>query len=54
MRCDNLMRHIQAQTEFPSFRRLKRLEEPTELCGEHATARITHLKTQLMPQALTA
>ena len=38
MRCDNLMRHIQAQTEFPGFRRLQKLEEPTQLCGWHATA----------------
>ena len=52
MRYDNLMRDIQAQTEFPGFRRLKRLEEPTALCGEPTTARITHLKTQLLPQAL--
>jgi hypothetical protein len=54
MRYDNLMRYIQAQTEFPGFRRLQRLEERTELCGGHATARITHLKTQLMPQAPAA
>ena len=49
MRRDNLMRYIQAQTEFPGFGRLQRLEEPTQLCGWHATARITHLKAQLLP-----
>jgi len=54
MRCDNLMRYIQPQTEFPGFRRLQRLKELPELCGWHATARITHLKAQLLPQALAA
>jgi hypothetical protein len=33
MGCDNGMRYIQAQTEFSSFGRRQRLEEPAELCG---------------------
>jgi hypothetical protein len=52
MGCDNGMRYIQAQTEFPSFRRLKRLEQPTELCGWHATARILYRQAELMPEVL--
>jgi hypothetical protein len=52
MSCDNGMRDIQAQTEFPGFRRLKRLEEPTELGGWHTTARILYRQAELMPEVL--
>ena len=49
---DDGMRYIQAQTEFPSFRRLKRLEESTELGAWHATARILDRQAELMPEVL--
>ena len=50
MRCDNLMRYIQAQTELPGFRRLQRLEEPTQLWLACHSPYHTHLKAQLLPR----